>query len=1172
MGSIHSTVADGAGTLLSPRRKHGSAVPRAVASNISIPEVSLDDIQLFENIGWGATGVVRRGVHDNREVAVKVFFPHADEALFEKELRNWMAISHPNIVQVRAACLEEGNLAMVMELMRCGSLYDYLHSDVRRAAAAAARSSLTHSLTPSAATSWHGLEPANLLARSLAPTPTPTQSAENLSSTWPLLYRISIDICSAMIYLHNNGYTHRDLKASNVLLSSLDPYSSDPVAKLCDFGDTRKMARAMTPKVGTVPYMVRHLHPFIHPSIHTVDPSTDSFVYAHRLTAPVSSRYLCRQAPEIFQQDSYTGKVDVYSFGVLLWEMITRQEPYHDIGFATEIFSRVAQGYRPPIPADCPPIIAQLIASCWENNPDDRPNFSGILDRLKNIGQMWERLEVGKLLQDIEPPTARSSSTSGSSSVLDGATGVVIGSGGGSAAGGGGGTSPSQSRLRAHPKLHVVDDSPINAQDILDLASGESTIDDISLPYVTDMELASEDDDEDDFTGIAKRIRESQRRKAASSDSDEAPPLKSAATATASSSASAASSTMAARSSGGGGGGGAPAITGRTRASTSGAGTKASAALLDDAACEREQEMDPAALDGKKPLRKRHKSKIAGISPANSPKRKHRRSGSDNNDNNTDGTPVPPITISVVDTDTGQILKSKDDVAKVRSPRQRSSSKSRRSKVMSVDMGAPTSSSSWPSLADSGGASRSAIATPKSNATTTTAAVVTTSTPSTATATTPSDDVSLPLPPTAAAAAASASAAAAAAIATPLSSTPSIEPTSPDAHSTTSTSSTSTSTPTSPSNSHIGGAGGSSSSLLSSSSSSSTSSLAETLAASVSPNAAATMLLSRAPSARAELVPISDLLPPSATNATDATDSVVTEDEHESSGAVAHRVNRRPKGRRSSDPDPMIPLAKSRVMAVAKTPTIRIADKSRVSGLLQLSAAFDQPSTAQERPKQPSSLRNSSGLVAAASPSSSTSTSSSSSSSLAQQQRSSGARIVPPPLVLPPAGSSDLVSTATKAGGTRPMVLSAPPLSARPSSEKRTIFNSLAKRNNNLQTLLLEDQTTPEENDSETGIFVAQVLRAALQRQTTSVRRLRANADWLTAALQHERAKRKAIEKQLLTQELIHQHSILSLSYDPTYRSPLSADAQLNSRLSCACVCVECQARKTENSLPASDL
>jgi serine/threonine protein kinase len=75
-------------------------------------------------------GVVRRGIIDNTEVAVKVFFPHADEALFEKELRNWISIEHPNIVRVQSACLEEGNLAMVMELMRCGSLYDYLHSDV----------------------------------------------------------------------------------------------------------------------------------------------------------------------------------------------------------------------------------------------------------------------------------------------------------------------------------------------------------------------------------------------------------------------------------------------------------------------------------------------------------------------------------------------------------------------------------------------------------------------------------------------------------------------------------------------------------------------------------------------------------------------------------------------------------------------------------------------------------------------------------------------------------------------------------------------------------------------------------------------------------------------------------------------------------------------------------
>jgi hypothetical protein len=85
-----------------------------------------------------------------------------------------------------------------------------------------------------------------------------------------------------------------------------------------------------------------------------------------------------------------------------------------------------------------------------------------------------------------------------------------------------------------------------------------------------------------------------------------------------------------------------------------------------------------------------------------------------------------------------------------------------------------------------------------------------------------------------------------------------------------------------------------------------------------------------------------------------------------------------------------------------------------------------------------------------------------------------------------------------------------------------------------LQTLLLEDK---QEADGETGAFVAQVLRAALQRQTTSVRKLRANVDWLTAALQHERAKRKSFERRLLTQELIHQHSILSLSYVQQHQS-----------------------------------
>ena len=70
------------------------------------------------------------------------------------------------------------------------------------------------------------------------------------------------------------------------------------VTKLCDFGECRTTAKVMTPKVGTVAYM----------------------------------------APELFSCEQYTYKVDVYSFGMLLWELISREEPFGDIHFIHEVF------------------------------------------------------------------------------------------------------------------------------------------------------------------------------------------------------------------------------------------------------------------------------------------------------------------------------------------------------------------------------------------------------------------------------------------------------------------------------------------------------------------------------------------------------------------------------------------------------------------------------------------------------------------------------------------------------------------------------------------------------------------------------------------------------------------------------------------------------------------
>lgn len=70
-------------------------------------------------------------------------------------------------------------------------------------------------------------------------------------------------------------------------------------------------------------------------------------------------------APEIFSGEKYTEKADVYSFGILLWELWTRQQPF-DGYQAVTIPNLVVKGERPPIPKDMENDIKKLIQSCWD--------------------------------------------------------------------------------------------------------------------------------------------------------------------------------------------------------------------------------------------------------------------------------------------------------------------------------------------------------------------------------------------------------------------------------------------------------------------------------------------------------------------------------------------------------------------------------------------------------------------------------------------------------------------------------------------------------------------------------------------------------------------------------------------------------------------------------------
>jgi len=89
------------------------------------------------------------------------------------------------------------------------------------------------------------------------------------------------------------------------------------------------------------------------------------------------------EAPETLESGNYTTSADVYSFGIVLWEMLTAQEPYSDIRTIFELKKQICdKKRRPDIPATCPPWLRELMKACWNPTPKKRPTFDQIVERL----------------------------------------------------------------------------------------------------------------------------------------------------------------------------------------------------------------------------------------------------------------------------------------------------------------------------------------------------------------------------------------------------------------------------------------------------------------------------------------------------------------------------------------------------------------------------------------------------------------------------------------------------------------------------------------------------------------------------------------------------------------------------------------------------------------------
>ncbi|XP_076038121.1 uncharacterized protein LOC143023485 isoform X2 [Oratosquilla oratoria] len=145
-------------------------------------------------------------------------------------------------------------------------------------------------------------------------------------------------IACGMKYLHEHKIIHRDLKSPNVLIGN------NQTVKISDFGTCREWNDVSTRMsfAGTVAWM----------------------------------------APEVIRNEPCSEKVDIWSFGVVLWELLTCEIPYRDVDNSAIIWGVGSNSLRLPIPSSCPDGFKLIVQMCWNSKPRNRPSFKYILMHL----------------------------------------------------------------------------------------------------------------------------------------------------------------------------------------------------------------------------------------------------------------------------------------------------------------------------------------------------------------------------------------------------------------------------------------------------------------------------------------------------------------------------------------------------------------------------------------------------------------------------------------------------------------------------------------------------------------------------------------------------------------------------------------------------------------------
>ncbi|XP_049307657.1 pneumococcal serine-rich repeat protein isoform X1 [Bactrocera dorsalis] len=262
-------------------------------------EIDRTSLKFVRKLGSGQFGEVWEGLWNNTTpVAIKTLKSGTmDPKDFLAEAQIMKKLRHTKLIQLYAVCTVEEPIYIITELMKHGSLLEYLQ----------------------------------------------VLAGKGRSLKMAILIDMAAQIAAGMAYLEQQNYIHRDLAARNVLVGD------NNVVKIADFGLAR-------------------------------------LIKEDEYEARVGARFPIKwTAPEAANYSKFSIKSDVWSFGILLTELVTYGRiPYPGMTNA-EVLTQVEHGYRMPSPPNCEPRLYEIMLECWHKDPMRRPTFETLQWKLEDF-------------------------------------------------------------------------------------------------------------------------------------------------------------------------------------------------------------------------------------------------------------------------------------------------------------------------------------------------------------------------------------------------------------------------------------------------------------------------------------------------------------------------------------------------------------------------------------------------------------------------------------------------------------------------------------------------------------------------------------------------------------------------------------------------------------------